>query len=121
MAFRELWFSTVLVNLCIDFVSHQHNILRRLTSARQIDELMNPPQYKLILTRSSHAISAAAAEEIHHALTKAAPAIEVDIALYGDQVRRTLINTAHVIALVEEPSTEIVAPATRELRVVARD
>jgi hypothetical protein len=78
--------------------------------------------YVLILTKSSHSIDADAAAEITRALISGEHAVEIRIALYGDEVRRALINTSHIVALTEESvnsSPQREEPQARHLKALS--
>lgn len=66
-----------------------------------VQQGMSDSSFTLILTRSSHAINAATAATIRKALTDREPSVDVEMALYSDEMRLTTINTAHVIAIAE--------------------
>jgi hypothetical protein len=60
--------------------------------------------YTLILTRSSHTISRETALAIRSALDERRETVEVELTLFRDQRRLTVLNTAHVIGIAEDPS-----------------
>jgi hypothetical protein len=76
--------------------------------------------FVLILTKSSHRISPEAAAEVTRALKAREPVVEVEVALYGDEVRGAAINTSHIIAITKEldsaPSITKGMPNVRQLR-----
>lgn len=60
-------------------------------------------KYSLILTRSVHAISADAALKIKCALESGDRTVEVTLRFFNSEERPTFLNTAHIIAVAEEP------------------
>jgi hypothetical protein len=67
--------------------------------------------YTLVLTKSSHTINHETASEIKRALAAGDPMVDVDLRLFDDGVRRTTLNTAHIIAISEEDSDALAAAA----------
>lgn len=65
---------------------------------------MDAPYYSLILTRSSHVINRDAACEVRRALEAGERTVEIDLTLFQSEVRRTVLNTAHIIAIAEDQS-----------------
>jgi len=70
--------------------------------------------YSLILTRSTHTVTAETAAAIRRALEAGQRTVEVDIPLFADQMRRTLISTAHVVAIAEDRSERLNATSLGE-------
>lgn len=64
---------------------------------------MSAVYYTLILTRGAHTIDERSALAIKAALERGSPTVEIDMVLFRlndeDQVRRTLLNTAHIVDL----------------------
>ncbi len=69
---------------------------------------MGHHDFTLILTKGTHAISAAAAEAILAAIRNAEAIVEVEVDLFGgvDLGRKTTLVTAHVIALASNPQVQ---------------
>lgn len=68
---------------------------------------MESQLYNLILTRSSHSISRQAALEVKRALEVGEPTVEIELTLFRSEIRRTIINTAHIIAIAEDMSESL--------------
>jgi hypothetical protein len=69
---------------------------------------MGHRDFTLILTKGTHAISAAAAEAILAAIRNAEAIVEVEVDLFGgvDPGRKTTLVIAHVIALTRNPQVQ---------------
>ncbi|MGH7754769.1 MAG: hypothetical protein ACREM8_00595 [Vulcanimicrobiaceae bacterium] len=72
---------------------------------------MSEPTFTLVLTKGTHLVSAAAAEEILGALAAREALVEVDLDLFGgaSDGRRTTLATAHVVALSQNPAFDQIA------------
>jgi hypothetical protein len=83
---------------------------------------VNATAYTLILTQGVHVVRGDVADAIRAAIDNGERTVEVDVDLFGgpNSSRRTLIVTAHVVALVEAklPTRETAAASGGKIRLI---
>lgn len=83
---------------------------------------MNGDAYTMILTQGVHVVRGDVARIIRDAINEGHRTVDIDVDLFGgpDSSRRTMIVTAHVVALVEAKQTtrSIAAASNGKVRLI---